>query len=1016
MEDDSGGSGFFRRVVDRFRDIRPNFGDEKKGERSADGIKAGANASDRGQANQAANALKGAEGAAAGSMNKVGDGLASARSNEQAGGGGLFTGGSGKPGGALSAAKDLKRGNFRGVIKKAGPVTGILLMIFGVGALMSGTQMFQPFAMVEQFRDSFNSMHTSAYNRSARIIRWQLDNGRLKNPVKGSLFGQKFDLSKKQIEKFKEQGIEYDKKFEAGGKKYRVLTYTTDGGQQRIVAATKADAEALRGAGIKNALSIDAAYSDSTFSHKFMASSMTWRGQFANWFGTKTAEFIKNNKLTRNLWQNFQERKAKAEAEGRTGLDVVKDDIGKRTEIIDDGGIRRTTDNGEDAGDNRYSTDDAEKSSMNRKNLNEETIKSKLNNIAKKMGAKNSGTINAVANVACGVFDFIGAVNLVVAGAEALQIMNLTLSFMEGPDKVKAGYGNDSPIHEIGEALNTRAESVNPEFESTGAGGGYVVPETGDTIDLTVSETKTNKTPMQSAGMAGGAMFGHGPVDPNDPNVKTFNLNSSMKRILGGVGVAMESVAGCMIARAATATIEMGKSVLEIGSCLATFWAGGGACWVLAVDTVLGIAAGAGLAAVLIGVATVITPWVSDVLTRDLVSTLGGEELGNALVSGANMYLGSVHRTNGGSLGTRGKYEQFAVAQQQMIAENAREERESLDPFDITSKNTFMGAIMMQLMSFNTANSFTSILKSTNTVMNSSLVALIPSASASALMIEESLPSEEEYKDTCPYLASIGAIGDSYCNPYIITDFSTIDEDVADVVDNLKDNFEENETSDGNVIMKNDSGLAKYAVYCDERTAPFGVASQDIANSVVSTTGSVVGDGAIGSIPALGDGFEILQNGQMLSNLGYISGQSCVAGGETLVGAADSPSWDVARDYQRFIEDQSLMESMGVIEKSAVTAYLEKYYEENPLDDSYEGMLARYSGLDKETVADVLDVVAYFDYINNYNPAERYAFGAPVVDEGERGIQFENENTMEGMTVALEGIIYADVRNRTFVV
>ena len=60
---------------------------------------------------------------------------------------------------------------------------------------------------------------------------------------------------------------------------------------------------------------------------------------------------------------------------------------------------------------------------------------------------------------------------------------------------------------------------------------------------------------------------------------------------------------------------------------------------------------------------------------------------------------------------------------------------------------------------------------------------------------------------------------------------------------------------------------------------------------------------------------------------------------------------------------------MGLVEKSEVTAFLDKYYEEHPLDNSFEGIIARRSGLKKETVAQVLD---YFDVVNftaNYNPS-----------------------------------------------
>ena len=130
---------------------------------------------------------------------------------------------------------------------------------------------------------------------------------------------------------------------------------------------------------------------------------------------------------------------------------------------------------------------------------------------------------------------------------------------------------------------------------------------------------------------------------------------------------------------------------------------------------------------------------------------------------------------------------------------------------------------------------------------------------------------------------------------------------------------------------------------------------------------------------------------------------------------ASAPSWDEAKYYQRFIEDQSLAESMGVVEKSAVTAYLEEYYKDNPLDNSYEGMLARYSGLDKETVSDILYIARYYEYVNNYNPAERYAFGEPEV-EAEKELKFDNSNTVADnlLIVLFNPVSYADVRNRSF--
>ena len=58
-----------------------------------------------------------------------------------------------------------------------------------------------------------------------------------------------------------------------------------------------------------------------------------------------------------------------------------------------------------------------------------------------------------------------------------------------------------------------------------------------------------------------------------------------------------------------------------------------------------------------------------------------------------------------------------------------------------------------------------------------------------------------------------------------------------------------------------------------------------------------------------------------------------------------------------------------VIEESSVAAYLEEYYEKHPLDNSYEGILARRSGLTKGTGRSLfLDKLDYFAKVVDYDP------------------------------------------------
>ena len=182
----------------------------------------------------------------------------------------------------------------------------------------------------------------------------------------------------------------------------------------------------------------------------------------------------------------------------------------------------------------------------------------------------------------------------------------------------------------------------------------------------------------------------------------------------------------------------------------------------------------------------------------------------------------------------------------------------------------------------------------------------------------------------------------------------------------------------------------------------------------------------------------MVDNALKLANYGYIFGQSCVAGntadalsdGKQYEFAKESnkekvqtesveiknPSWEKkARFYQRFIEDQSYMESAGLIEKSAVTAFIEEYELENPVDTSYEGILARYSGLSKDKVVATLDIIDDALFLAEYEPLERYIFGQDIRPNIMDRFKY-NDSSNVAYVVLLNTIEFADVRNRSFVV
>ncbi|MBR0431253.1 hypothetical protein IJJ05_03125 [Candidatus Saccharibacteria bacterium] len=943
--------------------------------------------------------LKSAEKAASrNEPKKSEDNLAGARQQEEEAGGYYSGGGRGDD--------EKKKGGVKGVLGRKGPILAIVLSIFGVGGLMGGAQFFQPFSFVAQIQETFNSMHISANKRSETFFRYQMSTGRTKSPY--NAFGSDFNISAKQQAKLKQQGIDY---VEEGGVKK--LRFTGSDGKVVDVTADNFKTE------YKN---------NSDFFTRYNAGSMTWRGQIANWFGTSTARFFRNNRLTRNLFKNFDE---KVGAEGgnarRAAIDLMEKQAGE-TGGSDAKRVGVNVDKDEEEKLKITRDDSRSNSKISRSDLKNSAdarriVRAKVDEISStfKTAHSVSGGGLIATNVICTVVDFIATINLMVQAEQALQIITLSTSYFEAFDKTKAGDGAEAPINELANILNERKT------------GTYEIPNGTENPDKITTEPKSA---MEANAVAALYSGGKSKVNPNDPSVQSFNFSKNTNALLKSVGGSMEAFKGCALTRIVSAGVSVAVDLIEVGTCLAgiagsiaTVGVSLSACAPLLGNVFKSAASGAALATAISQVAKLVVPIITSMFVRDLITDIGGEDLGNALVSGANMYLGNSHRYNGGSLSTLNKYTEFAVAQQQVIADNARYERESLSPFDLTSKYTFMGTLMTNMMGFLTTNSLMGIINNSGRVISSSLISLNTPA-VYAYNIVDTLPDPEEYEKTCPYLASIGAVGDAFCNPYAITDVTTIEVDpLDDVIDRLVESGDLlSEPSNNNAQIDWNSDLAKYILFCNERSSGFGVTDQNIANEVkkfadirserISESTRNALNGVIGAIPVVGDIVDIAQNQQALDNAGYVNGEACVAG-NSLSNAKDvggSPNWDTAKYYQRFVEDQSLAESMGVIEKSAVTAFLDDYYEKNPLDNSYEGMLARYSGLDKETVVAILDLIEYENYIANYDPSERYAFGEPEV-EVEKELRFDNDNGIASVyVILLNQISYADVRNRTFAV
>ncbi len=126
--------------------------------------------------------------------------------------------------------------------------------------------------------------------------------------------------------------------------------------------------------------------------------------------------------------------------------------------------------------------------------------------------------------------------------------------------------------------------------------------------------------------------------------------------------------------------------------------------------------------------------------------------------------------------------------------------------------------------------------------------------------------------------------------------------------------------------------------------------------------------------------------------------------------------WNEIKWYQAFVELLGWMESNGMVSAntSTVNQAIAQYYKENPLDNSYEGIIARYSGKKKEQVIAVFNLMQYVAFLAKYDPSNLYPMPVPLPDI----LQYDNGEIVAQSEQVIQSlaIVYDELRNRTVTV
>ncbi|MBR2741187.1 hypothetical protein IKD98_00275 [Candidatus Saccharibacteria bacterium] len=451
------------------------------------------------------------------------------------------------------------------------------------------------------------------------------------------------------------------------------------------------------------------------------------------------------------------------------------------------------------------------------------------------------------------------------------------LTFMENISKMKAGEGNESQIND---AMNYLYKNEESEVVDVKTGG--VIQETG--------------TPLESPSLY--AVLAGSKVDTDA--VSNYSSDRVLKTVENRVG---NSNSGDIIRGTVASTKE------KIKGSIGRFTNSGNE---LASSDSL----------------DVIKPTIQSSLVDNSYRTIKGIDAGEFLVEGAINVGAELARASGATPGDAESVRQYAKLNSTVLAMDAKADRLNRSPFDVTSKNTFLGSIIYNLaiaVSHNKSGLFSGVNTFAETV-NTSVVALLPTSHADD-------DDNGRYLTTfgdCETLATIGAVGTAQCADSATFDTSTLNDTFNDpgFIEFVNNNT--TLSSSGNRTINSDSVLARFIRDNDERVTPIGVVDGGILESESNNSGSV---SFISNI--LGMVKKFLESDDNSKRL---------ASGEAFVNSYSNSDWSTYKYAQRYV---SLARATAVLrqyaddktayttipffegEENPVIAYLRDYYAYN---------------------------------------------------------------------------------------
>lgn len=437
----------------------------------------------------------------------------------------------------------------------------------------------------------------------------------------------------------------------------------------------------------------------------------------------------------------------------------------------------------------------------------------------------------------------------------------LFVAFMENISKMKAGDGNESKINETMNYLYKETES--------------------EVVNVKTGEVQTVKGSMMESPSLYAVLSGE-KVDT------TAVENYSSDRVIKTVENKIGATAGNETLLGTIASVA-GKIEGSIGR----FLSGSESA---ATETLV-----------------VTTPTIENSLINNDFASIGGVAGGEMLVEGAVNVGKALARASGATTGDDATIKEYARLNNTVLALDAEADRLNRSPLDITSKNTFLGSIFYKMAVVVNKkgpllNQFASISRITANAVKSILPTTYADDEAESYLVN--------FGD-CKTLGAIGATGSATCATIATFDTSTLNNTFNDsgFVAFVEANTE---LKDGVRIIKNNSDLANFIKYNNERITPDGVMDGGILQAVQGGS----------NISFLSDILAMIK-----TFLGASEGEKRIASGAAFVNSNSNADWSTYKYAQRYVSLARATEALRKYDGEETAYNNLKFFEgaENPV-------------------------------------------------------------------------------------